>query len=407
MNIRLRRWLIALLILILAAVATRWVMQRRAASTNSGQPAPTSAQLVSDTVELSPADLIGVQEQTLVQQVQVSGNVQSARSAWVKARIAGDVRELRVKEGDTVQQGQTIGRIDDADAKDRLQQAKRQVEMAQAQLKTAQLAFDNNQVLVNKNFISQTALINSQAALSSAEANLQSAIAGERIANKAVSDALLVAPFSGQVASVATQMGERANVDARIVELVDLSQMEVMVTLNPNEASAIKVGQTASLRVEGVSQDVTARLQRINPSVDPATRSVRAYLQLPGTPGLRQGLFAQGQISISQAKGLAVPLSAVRNDRPSPYVFKVQEGRIAMQAIDLGIKGPLSNEQEGETWVMVKGLNPGDAILASTVGTVREGLKVTSKTKAPAPAAPSAQTAPTAQTATPAAGQGK
>ncbi len=397
----MRRWLIALLILILAAVATRWVMQRRAAATNSGQPAPTSAQLVSDTVELSPADLIGVQEQTLVQQVQVSGNVQSARSAWVKARIAGDVRELRVKEGDTVQQGQTIGRIDDTDAKDRLQQAKRQVEMAQAQLKTAQLTFDNNQALVNKNFISQTALINSQAALSSAEANLQSAIAGERIANKAVSDALLVAPFSGQVASVSTQMGERANVDARIVEIVDLSQMEVMVTLNPNEASAIKVGQTASLRVEGVSQDVTARLQRINPSVDPATRSVRAYLQLPSTPGLRQGLFAQGQISISQAKGLAVPLSAVRNDRPSPYVFKVQEGRIAMQALELGVKGPLSSEQEGETWVMVKGLRPGDAILASTVGTVREGLKVTSKAKAPA------QVAPTAQTAPPAAGQGK
>lgn len=391
----MRRWLIALLILILAAMATRWVMQRRASATTSGQPAPTSAQLVSDTVELSPADLIGVQEQTLVQQVPVSGSVQAARSAWVKARIAGDLRELKVKEGDAVQQGQVIGRIDESDVKDRLLQAKRQVDMAQAQLKTAQLAYDNNQALFNKNFISQTALVNSQAALSSAEANLQLAIAGERIAQKAVGDALLIAPFSGQVASVVTQMGERANVDARIVEIVDLSQMEVMVTLNPNEASAIQVGQTASLRVEGVSQDVSAKLKRINPSVDPATRSIRAYLQLTGSAGLRQGLFAQGQISVSEAKGLAVPLSAIRNDRPSPYVFKVLDGRIAMQAVELGDKGPLNQEQGGETWVLVRGLQAGDAILAATVGTVREGLKVTSRTKAQAP------------TANPAAGQGK
>jgi RND family efflux transporter MFP subunit len=305
------------------------------------------------------------------------------------------LRELKVKEGDAVQQGQVIGRIDESDVKDRLLQAKRQVDMAQAQLKTAQLAYDNNQALFNKNFISQTALVNSQAALSSAEANLQLAIAGERIAQKAVGDALLIAPFSGQVASVVTQMGERANVDARIVEIVDLSQMEVMVTLNPNEASAIQVGQTASLRVEGVSQDVSAKLKRINPSVDPATRSIRAYLQLTGSAGLRQGLFAQGQISVSEAKGLAVPLSAIRNDRPSPYVFKVLDGRIAMQAVELGDKGPLNQEQGGETWVLVRGLQAGDAILAATVGTVREGLKVTSRTKAQAPAA------------NPAAGQGK
>lgn len=376
MKITLRRWLIALFILLVLAFGVRWFMQRKADAPASGPQAPTSAQLVSDTVTLADADLIAVSERTVLQQVSVSGNVQAVRSAWVKARVAGDLKEVRVKEGDVVTQGQVLARIDDTDARDRHQQAQRQTEMARAQLKTAQLAFDNNQALVNKGFISQTALINSQAALSSAEANLQLALAGERIAQKAVADAVLTAPFSGQVASVAAQTGERANVDAKILEVVDLQQLEVMVSLNPNEASALQLGQTANLQIEGLPNTVQATLQRINPSVDPATRSVRAYLKLPSQAALRQGLFAQGQLIVGQAKGLALPLSAVRTNRPLPQVLRVLEGRVAAHTVELGARGPLSDAPQGETWVMVRGLNAGEAVLAASAGSVREGLKV-------------------------------
>ena len=390
MKISLRRWLIALLILILLAVAVRWFLQRKAGSEGGAPQAPTSAQLVSDTVTLADTDVLVLTERTVLQQVAVSGNVQAVRSAWVKARVAGDLKEVRVKEGDVVTQGQVLARIDDIDARERLQQAQRQTEMARAQLKTAQLAFDNNQALVNKGFISQTALINSQAALTSAEANLQLAQAGERIAQKAVADAVLTAPFSGQVSSVVAQTGERANVDAKILEVVDLRQMEVMVSLNPNEAAALQLGQVANLQVEGLNEPVVAKLQRINPSVDPATRSVRAYLQLTSQAGLRQGLFAQGQLIVGQTTGLALPLSAVRTNRPLPHVLRVVDGRVAMQTVELGARGPLGDARQSEPWVMVRGLQPGDQVLAASAGSVREGLQVI-RPAAPAPTAPPAK----------------
>ncbi len=376
MKPRLRRWLIAVLILIVLAALVRWALARRSAQAPKAT-APTAAQLASDQLEVSPQDVLTVQPQTLALQVPVSGPVQAVRSAWVKARVAGDLKQVRVKEGETVQQGQVVALTDDTDAKERLRQASRQVEMARAQLQTAQLGFDNNQALVNQGFISKTALINSQASLTSAKANLDQALAGERIAEKALADTVLKAPLNGQVASVLMQTGERANPDARILEVVDLSALEVMVSLNPSHAAGLAIGQTARLQVEGQAQPLTAQLLRINPSVDPATRSVRAYLQLPHAAGLRQGLFAQGQLQQGQAQGLAVPLSAVRTDRPEPHVLALVDQRVRVLPVQMGARGPLLNQPEGGQWVIItSGLTGGEQVLAASTGALREGLQV-------------------------------
>jgi RND family efflux transporter MFP subunit len=364
------------LILIVLAALARWALNRRSAQTPKAT-APTAAQLASDQLEVSPQDVLTVQSQTLTLQVPVSGAVQAVRSAWVKARVAGDLKQVRVQEGETVQQGQVVALTDDTDAKERLRQASRQVEMARAQLQTAQLGYDNNQALVNQGFISKTALINSQASLTSAKANLDQALAGERIAEKALADTVLKAPLSGQVASVLMQSGERANPDARILEVVDLSALEVMVSLNPSHAAGLAKGQSARLQVEGQAQPLSAQLLRINPSVDPATRSVRAYLQLPSATGLRQGLFAQGHLQQGQTQGLAVPLSAVRTDRPEPHVLALVDQRVRVLPVQMGARGPLLSQPEGGQWVIITaGLSGGEQVLAASTGALREGLQV-------------------------------
>ena len=92
--------------------------------------------------------------------------------------------------------------------------------------------------------------------------------------------------------------------------------------------------------------------------------------------GLRQGLFAQGQIGIAQVKGLAVPVTTVRTDQSVPYVQWVNGDKVAYAQIRQGARGALANDPDGEIWVHIEGLPAGTQVLAGHLGRLREGLAV-------------------------------
>jgi hypothetical protein len=126
------------------------------------------------------------------------------------------------------------------------------------------------------------------------------------------------------------------------------------------------------LQVEGMAQPVAARVVRINPSAQAGSRSVLAYLALDDATGLRQGLFAQGKVATGSASALAVPLSAIRTDKPSPYVQLVDNGKIVHRPVAPGARGEAGNE----TWVGVDGVPAGALVVKGHVGPLREGTAV-------------------------------
>jgi hypothetical protein len=184
------------------------------------------------------------------------------------------------------------------------------------------------------------------------------------------------------------QRGERVGVDSRVVEIVDLSRLELEATLSAADSIAVHVGQEATLQVEGSSKPVAAKVARINPSAQAGSRSVLAYLSISEPAGLRQGLFAQGTLGTGRVPALAVPLSAVRTDKPAPYVQVVDGGRVAHKPVQPGARG----EAGKESWVGVNGLAPGAVVIKGHVGQLREGTAV-KFTQVPV-AAPVAKTAP-------------
>ncbi|MBP8927470.1 MAG: efflux transporter periplasmic adaptor subunit, partial [Ottowia sp.] len=119
---------------------------------------------------------------------------------------------------------------------------------------------------------------------------------------------------------------------------------------------------------------------RINPSAQAGSRSVLIYLTVAAQPGLRQGLFAQGQLATETQRALAVPLNAVRTDKPLPYVQVVEGDRIAHRTVQTGVRGQV----DGELWVAVQGVADGARVLRGAAGVVREGTQV----KLAAPVAP-------------------
>jgi len=111
---------------------------------------------------------------------------------------------------------------------------------------------------------------------------------------------------------------------------------------------------------------------------------VLAYLAVSDASGLRQGLFAQGVVATGKASALAVPLSAVRTDKPAPYVQVVEGNKVVHKPVDAGARG----ESDKDTWVAVTGLQPGTVVLKGHVGTLREGTPVTFTGVPPSPPAP-------------------
>ena len=372
------RWLKTALVLLalIAVVALGWRGHAARQATRQAQSAPVKDPVM----ELSAIDLATAHVVELTSGLPISGALKAVNSAIVKARVPGELQGLTVREGDRVEAGQVIARVESTEYADRVRQAQQQADAAKAQVEIAQRQVDNNAALVRQGFISKTAADNSLASLNTAQANHRAAQAGIDVLRKSLADTVLRAPISGQVSQRLAQPGERVAPEARIVEIVDLSRLELEASISPADSVAVRVGQQALLRIEGVAQPVAATVARINPSAQAGSRSVLIYLTVAAQPGLRQGLFAQGQLATETQRALAVPLNAVRTDKPLPYVQVVEGDRIAHRTVQTGVRGQV----DGELWVAVQGVADGARLLRGAAGVVRERTQV----KLAAPVAP-------------------
>lgn len=379
---RIVKWAIALLV-----IAALGFGIFRALSAKRAQQAAVAAQAAKPsqpTIELANTDVLQVKTRELAQGLAISGALKAVNSAIIKARTAGELQALTVREGDFVKAGQVVAKVDATDIVLRIKQAQEQADAAKTQIDIAQRSFDNNRSLVDQGFISKTALDTSSAQLMGAQANHKAALAAVELAKRSLDDAVLKSPISGQVAQRLAQPGERVGIDARVLEVVDLSRIELEATLGAADSVNVRVGQAATLNVEGVPQALAAQVARINPSAQAGSRGVVVYLALQNPAGLRQGLFAQGVLGTGKQQTASLPVSAVRTDKPAPYVQVVENNAVVHKTVTLGNRG----ESDGELMVAINGVAEGSQVLQGNVGQLREGTRV--RFTAPAAKAPAA-----------------
>ncbi len=403
-----RRCLLPLLAVLLALLiagllgARAWTARQPAAAAAAASAAASAASAAVPTLELAAADVLVLQRQPLARGLDISGSLKAVNSAFVKARVAAEIKTLTVREGDSVRAGQVLGQLDATEFDWRLRQADSQAAAARAQLEIAQRQLTNNKALVAQGFISPTALETSASSEMGAQATLQAALAAVELARKSRSDAVLTAPISGLVAQRLAQPGERVAVDARILEIVDLSRMELEAAIAPQDLASLQVGARARLLLDGSDQPVPATVVRINPSALAGSRTVTAYLALAPGPALRNGLFARGWIGLDQRTALALPLSAVRTDQAQPYAVRIRNGRAEQRPLTLGLRGQTAGRDMVE---ILAGLDEGDLVLAASAGLVPTGVRLkvgaaaaptSAASSAASPAAASASAGPLA-----------
>jgi RND family efflux transporter MFP subunit len=361
-------WIVLALCLIAAGVGAAVVRQRGA------QDAPAARQ-AGAALEFLSTDVMRVEPRELRQLLPLSGSLRAVNQAAVKARVGGDVREVLVREGEEVKAGQVLIRMDASDYEARVGQARGALSAARGQLDIAVKARDNNKALLEKGFISRNAFDNAASQYDIARANVESANGALDVARKAVADTVIRAPISGLVSSRTVQPGEKVSPDNRLLDIVDLLRMELEAAVPAADIMNVALGQDVQLKVEGLASPLTGKVARINPATQAGSRSILVYIQIDNPRNvLRVGMFGEAQLTLARKSGvLTVPQSAVQNAGSSPFVYAVENGKLARKPVTLGMKG---DNGEGGAVEIVHGLDSGALVVRANLGNLPVGIPV-------------------------------
>lgn len=334
--------------------------------------------------ELAASDVSTLAPQNLGLVIPVSGSVRPVLQAMVKSKVPGEVSRVNVREGERVTAGQVLASIDTADLRARHDMQLAMVAESHAKLDLARKNEQNNRALLAKNFISQTAFDSVASGLEVSESNYKSAAAQAAITQKALADAQVRAPFAGIVAKRVVNVGEKVTADAPIMQIVDLSRMELEAPVPVSDIPSIRVGQEISFRVDGFSErEFKGKVERVNPAAEAGSRSISIFVALPNSDGaLKGGMFANGTLAAaSRASVNAIPLAALITEGGQSFVYTMKDGRVERKPVTTG------NRSVELGLVEVRdGLPPGAQVITVKADGLKHGASVVVRARGSAPA---------------------
>lgn len=365
-----RRWLRWTLLALVLLIAATMLLKKRGAP-QAAVPAPATP----TAMEFLPGDLAIVQAGELRRVLPLSGALRALNQVSVKARVAGEVQQVLVREGETVKQGQVLARIDTADYQAKLDQARGAQVAAQGQLEIATQTRNNNQVLLDKGFISRNAFDTAASQFDIARANVDSARGALDVARKALADTVVRSPISGMISARNVQPGEKVAVDGKLLDVVDLSQMELEAPVPTNDILQVQIGQEVLVSVEGLPQKVVGRVVRINPATQSGSRSIMVYVRVDNPKGLlRAGMFADAGLTLEKKDDvLSVPGTAIQLEDGNAYVYAIDNGVLARRPVVTGLQG---RNADGGAVEIASGLAAGTQVVKANLGILRAGTPV-------------------------------
>jgi RND family efflux transporter MFP subunit len=289
--------------------------------------------------------------------------------------VSGELRQVMVREGETVRAGQMIARFDTADLEARLTDRMGAMESSRAQLALAEKTRAQNLALLKQNFISQTAYDSAESNFSVIQGTLKSNEAQVQLARIALRDASVTAPLSGVVAKRHVQPGEKVPFDAPLVTIVDLTQMELQAMVPANDIPELTLGMKVTLAIDGFGERrFTGTIDRINPTTEAGTRAILVFVHVPNPDGaLRGGMFVTGRVTLAAGAPVpTLPPIAVRTEAGQNFVWTIENGKLARRIITIGRRDDSAGRVEIKT-----ALPAGIPILAAPFDNLKIGLPAT------------------------------
>ncbi|GAC1498453.1 MAG: efflux RND transporter periplasmic adaptor subunit [Steroidobacteraceae bacterium] len=330
-----------------------------------------------------------------------SGYVVARRHATVASKITAKMVELDIEEGDRVNAGQIIAKLDDTNIRAALNQARAQLDYAKAGLTETQVNLANAQRdygrqkdLLQGHFVSQAAVDNAQtsvdalrAQLASQRSNVDVVARALSVAERNLDDTIVRAPFSGIVTVKAAQPGEMVSpisagggfTRTGICTIVDMDSLEIQVDVNENFINRVHPAQRAGAKLNAYPDwQVPAHVIAVIPTADRSKGTVTVRIAIDEKDerilpemGVRVSFLAEPSkdARVNAAGGVRLPSNAVQGAGSTGTIFVVHGDRVERRSVRLGAGG-------GEGVTVLSGLSAGEHVAVGDFTLLQDGARI-------------------------------
>lgn len=316
-----------------------------------------------------------------------SGYVVARRKATLSAKIIGKVTEVNFEEGQKVEGGAIVARLEDTNYAAALHQAQAQVRQAKAMFDNTAPIYTRYQHLKTQGAISTDMIENQRMAYDNARTAYSVAQRQVEVAEANLKDTLVRAPFTGIVTVKVAQVGEvvapsaAGGGDTRtgIVTIVDMGSLEVLVDVSENYIDRVQVGGQATIHLDSYPDwDIPGSVIAIIPTADQAkgTVQVRVAIKAKDTRILPQMaarvsfLTAPEKDAPQAAARVSVPPNAVQVNGRTGSIFVLGENdTVEKRDVALGLK-------TDQAIVILSGISPGDRLASGDLSKLHDGDRV-------------------------------
>jgi membrane fusion protein (multidrug efflux system) len=324
------------------------------------------------TLTVAESDITVARRGTLVDGVAITGTLRPIETVEVRARLDGDLQGVYVREGDFVRAGQLLARFESTEQESTAQSAAADRVAAQGELATAEWNLEQSQQLFRAGAIPETDLRAARNAVATAQARLAAANSRLRTSAMSARDTRVLAPTSGVIEKRLVENGEHITRGGAMFTVVRNDILELAAAVPERRANAVRVGQSVEFQAGGAN--VVGRVARLSPTIDPASRSITVYVQIPNANGaIKGGTFASGTVlSRTISNAMVIPLSALRQTAAgNQLAYKIEKGSLDTATVQVGVVDDRLGVVEA-----LSGVADGDSLIAGNVGSLAAGMKV-------------------------------
>ncbi len=303
------------------------------------------------------ARVLTVAPQSIDSAVTAAGALSSRNTSVLSSKIMGKVTSLAVREGDHVQAGKVLMRIESGEIV-------AQAAQAQAAYNNARIQYDRIKTLFD-------AQASTQMEMDQATLGLETAQAGLKAAKAMESYTVVTAPIAGQIVEKRINLGEMAMPGQPVLRIEDNRNLRLDATLQEQDILQVQPGKRVTVRIDAIpGKDITGTVAQVVPASDVRTHSFIVKVDIPAEKGLITGMYGKAFFSTGRRQAILVPRSAVveMSGITGVYIMSTA-GTAAFQMVEMG-------SEHGASVEALTGLKAGDRVIADNgLGRI-EGRKI-------------------------------
>jgi len=313
------------------------------------------------------------QAEAIDRPVVATGATQPIRAANLGVSTMGTILSIEVAEGDHVEEGQLLVRLDAAMAKLQTDQARAAAAAVKIQADQLETETERLSKLAQAGAIAASKSEQLDAQRSAVLHQQEAAEAGVKLAGRFASNSAVRAPFAGQISKVFQEEGELATMmpPMPILRLVDLSRVEVRVPVNERDLVRLQRGDRVVAHIPSLGAELEGEVASVGIELHPLTRSAEVVTLFDNADGrLRAGMFAEVEIRPSASeRAVVLPRSALAGSGDERFIYVVDHCRARRRPV-------ATLDLDDERVELREGVREGDVVVVRGVSRIVDGASI-------------------------------